>query len=77
MRESGWSTLIGSSQQQWALSLTLTLYGTPEWASDVPTGLGRLSRPELPEEIHYEHHLGLVGPRKRDFVRSENSPGES
>jgi len=23
-------TLVGSSQQQWALSLTLTLFGTPE-----------------------------------------------
>jgi hypothetical protein len=25
-------TLVGSNQQQWALSLTLTLLGTPEWA---------------------------------------------
>ena len=29
MRVLGWATLVGSSQQQWALSLTLTLFGTP------------------------------------------------
>ena len=32
----GWSqqqlaALVGSSQKQWALSLTLTLFGTPDW----------------------------------------------
>jgi hypothetical protein len=31
MRVSGSLTLASSSQQQWALSLTLTLFGTPEW----------------------------------------------
>jgi len=30
MRVSGPTPLVGSSQQQWALSLTLTLLGTPE-----------------------------------------------
>jgi hypothetical protein len=30
MRVSGWVSLVGSSQQQWALSLTLTLLGAPE-----------------------------------------------
>ena len=32
MRVSGWIPLTSSSQQQWALSLTLTLFGTPERA---------------------------------------------
>jgi hypothetical protein len=30
MRVSGSVALVGSSQKQWALSLTLTLFGTPE-----------------------------------------------
>ena len=33
MRVSGCVALVGSSQQRWALSLTLTLFGTPDWAS--------------------------------------------
>jgi hypothetical protein len=32
MRVLGWVTLTSSSQQQRALSLTLTLFGTPERA---------------------------------------------
>jgi len=32
MRVLGYVTLASSSQQRWALSLTLTLFGTPERA---------------------------------------------
>jgi hypothetical protein len=31
MRVSLWAPLASSSQQQWALSLTLTLFGRPDW----------------------------------------------
>ena len=37
MRVSGYLPLASSSQQRWALSLTLSLFGTPEWVYDVPT----------------------------------------
>jgi len=40
MRVSGWLPLTSSSQQQWALSLTLTLFGTPERVSG-----GRVQQP--------------------------------
>ena len=33
MRVLGWLPLVGSSQQQWALSLTLALFGTAERVS--------------------------------------------
>jgi hypothetical protein len=32
MRVLGYLALTSSSQKRWALSLTLTLFGTPEWA---------------------------------------------
>jgi hypothetical protein len=62
MGVSGWVSLASSSQKQWALSLTLTLFGTPERASGAPTVWCGLSHVwvEVLEKIDISDALGLV-----------------